>query len=118
MIGYTLDLSATQANLFLVIVALLVNVYAFIHANPQRRPIYAPTMVLCAVYIGSYLVLLGDFPERILEWSRIMRGVSLVAWVTVWIIPPLFDVKVHQERKAASDRLVTEVEERLKDAPV
>lgn len=32
----------------------------------------------------SYLAI---FPDSILTWSQTMRGVSLLAWPIVWIIP-------------------------------
>lgn len=115
MLAYTLDLAVAQLNAVLAAVVMVVNVYAAREGNPSRRWLYVMSSVLAGIYVGSYAVLLADFPSRILAWSRIMRGVSLAVWVVVWIVPPLFDVRRYKKNRAVSERLVAGVLERLKD---
>lgn len=111
----TLDLFVAHVNLFLAIGALGANVYAIRYGHPFRRPMHASGAALCVIYIVSYVILLGDFPQRILAWSRIMRGVSVVAWCIVWIAPPIMDVYLQRRTGKVADRLQSEVARRLGD---
>ena len=110
-----IDLGIVWANIVVIVVALCANGWALTHASPSRRPVYGTTIALCVIYLVSYGVLLGDFPQRVVTWSRVMRGVSLVAWVVVWTIPALYDVKLYRERRNAVEQLIATTDERLKD---
>lgn len=93
------DLAVIHANAALVTVALVACLYAYHRGNPRERWLRAAQIVTCAVYVISYLYLTLDYLERVVAWSRVMRGVSLVAWIVVWIAPPILDVQLTKKRQ-------------------
>ena len=114
--SYTLDLFVAQVNLLCIVVAFGVNWWAIKRSPPQKRPIRAMITCLCGLYVVAYIWLLSEFPERILMWSRYMRGVSIVVWGVVWIAPAIMDVRIYRARQSDAQRLADGVAERLKDA--
>jgi hypothetical protein len=115
MLSTTLDLGVAQADAFLSGLALITCAYAAVFANPKRRVRYAATASLCLIYVIGYVFLLLDFPPRVVEWSRYMRGVSLVSWVLVWMWPAIQDVRIYRSAKRSAKDLQAKVNERLGD---
>lgn len=73
-------------NAILAAVACVVNLRALPHNSPTWRNVHVSIAALAAVYVGGYLYL-AIWPENLLTWSQTMRGVSMLAWPVVWIIP-------------------------------
>lgn len=113
--SYTLDLAVIQANAVLAAVALLTSIYAAIHASPAKRPYYAAVATLALVYTVSHILLLGDFPARLVLWGQIMRGVAMVVWILVWIIPSILDVQEERRKRKLVTALVEAVTRKLGD---
>jgi hypothetical protein len=97
------DVIIIYANMSLAFIALLVNIWASREDHPFMRPIRAGTAALLAVYVLGYFWLLtsGD----VIAWSRIMRGVSMVAWPVAWTIPKIASVYVYRKEMRALEVL-------------
>ena len=68
--------------------AALANVIGAIHSCGNVRSACVARATLAAGYSVSYAWLFVHEHSR-LHWSYVMSGVALVAWVVVWIAPPL-----------------------------
>lgn len=86
--GVTLDLAVMWANLIAAVAAVVVNLWCFRHSRWEHRWVRPMIAAIAAVFVVSYVWVLLDFPERVLEWSRVMRGASLFAWLFVWSAVP------------------------------
>lgn len=87
--------------------AIFANLYAARHDDPRMRPVRAGVAVVAVLYQLGYWWVMETGSVDI--WSKVMRGVSIWAWVVVWSIPPLWsvhirrqDVKTIQEKKVSS----------------
>ena len=80
-----------------------VNIWAGYHGIPRFRKSHFLICGIAGLYALFYLYLIV-FEPPYLEWSFPLRGVSLLAWVIVWIAPAIISVKSWQE-----------VEERLQE---
>jgi hypothetical protein len=102
-------------NLVCVVVAFAVNVWAAKVGIIRLRTVHAAIATVCIIYVFGYVWLLGwlgvfglDAPSAE-AWSSVFRGISLVAWVAVWIAPAA--VSVHLSRE-----LLRAIEQRQKGA--
>lgn len=95
-------------NLVCVLVSVVANVWAARVGLLRCRTAHAAIAAVSGIYVVGYLWLLsGDVTGE--AWSSVFRGISLVAWVVVWIIPALLSVKFSRELHRA-------IEERHKEA--
>lgn len=62
----------------------------------EFRWIHRTIGILAAAYGVGYLAVLFGFMDR-LAWSRFFTGVSLFAWVIVWIYPPILARRVARD---------------------
>lgn len=53
---------------------------------------------LAFLYVGAYTWLLFN-PEHRLGWSHVMAGVSIPAWIIVWIVPNITHMFGNQRRR-------------------
>jgi hypothetical protein len=60
------------------------------------RTVHAAISTVSILYVAGYLWLLfGDVdPAR---WSSTLRGLSLVSWVVVWVMPAAMSVQMNRE---------------------
>lgn len=86
--GVTLDLAVMWANLIAAVAAVVVNLWCFRHSRWEHRWVRPMIAAIAAVFVASYVWVLLDFPDRVLGWSRVMRGASLFAWLFVWSVVP------------------------------
>ena len=66
--------------------AAVMNITAAVQGNQFRRGVCAMRGLLATIYAVAYVWLLFH-PARRLEWSRAMTGVSVTAWLLVWVYP-------------------------------
>lgn len=82
------------------LISLVVNCWAARTGLVVFRTAHAAITAISAIYVAGYLwLLLGDVGPA--EWSSVMRGFSLVAWVAVWIVPAVISVRVTRALHAA-----------------
>lgn len=61
----------------------------------RLRALSAASATLAAMYVGAYVWLLVD-PD-VVHWSQIMRGVSIVVWPLIWILPGVTAVRARND---------------------
>ena len=83
------DETIVWLNAAFAFVACAANVRAAARCSTVwTRAMHATIAALAAGYVASYVALeLGDLDPA--AWSSLMRGVSLVAWLSVWTVPAL-----------------------------
>ena len=62
----------------------------------EFRWVHRTIGILAAAYSVGYLSVLLGYVDR-LTWSRLFIGVSLFAWMVVWIYPPILARRVANE---------------------
>lgn len=67
-------------------VAAAVNAWCASVVASRTAPLRWTIAALASIYVAAYAVLLL-VPSISGEWSRVMRGVSLVVWPLVWTWP-------------------------------
>jgi hypothetical protein len=92
-------------NLVCVAVAVAVNWWAARSGLLRLRTIHAAIAAIAGVYVAGYLWLLGlipflDAPDPA-RWSSVLRGLSLVAWVVVWVAPAVLSIRTTRELHTA-----------------
>lgn len=80
------DRAVVIVNSLLAFASMCANAQAIRGSSPTWRSVHAAIAALAAVYAVAYAYL-AVWPHAILTWSQTMRGVSLLAWPLVWIIP-------------------------------
>ena len=90
-------------NSALAAVAFVVNAYAAKDAGPPWKAIRSAVATLAVVYSLGYLWLF-IYPDKILGWSSVFRGISPLSRPIVWIIPAIVmrrtQKRVHQAIKS------------------
>ena len=70
----------------------------------KLRPGHAAVATVSLIYVAGYVWLILGTPTSG-EWSSVMRGFSLVAWVVVWIVPAWVSLALARElRRAIKER--------------
>ena len=107
-------------NLVSVAVSVVVNWWAARSGLFRFRTVHAAIAAVSCLYVVGYLWLLGglsfvglDAPT-VPQWSSVLRGFSLVAWLVVWICPACMSIQMNRELHGAiRDRLDGEKSDRL-----
>lgn len=88
MSGY--EQLVTALNMVGAMCAVTANAWAARRGLYRLRPLRWAIVAYSVVYVVAYwwLLMNGD----VLPWSRIMRGVSIVAWPLVWCAPAIVGV--------------------------
>ena len=86
-------------NALLALTATVIN----LHASKKVVGEWRGVRVSIAAVATAYVLVM--FPEEIIVWSKVMRGVSLLAWPVVWIHPA-----VVQRRSVKRTREILEKE--------
>lgn len=90
---------------------------AYKEGLPSMRNVFKLVFSLASLYLFSYLLLLIlDLP--FLNWSAIMRGVSVVVWPVVWAGPAMISVLQQREDRKQLKILRQQFMERLGDDDV
>lgn len=109
--GLQLAIDITSGSLALA--SAIIATAAARHGLPSWRPYHAAVAVLSLLYLAGYIWLIG-FAPTVSIWSGRMRGVGLVAWPVVWMVPSILSmrsfVKLHRLDKLVKsyDDLLTE----------
>lgn len=114
MLGATLSLTDTVVawlNVTMVTASIIVNWYAFYKGIPGLRMVHAAIAMLSTFYVLGYIWLLS-FVHDVSTWSSAMRGLSVLAWLIVWIAPALQSIKIWRNMRTAVLREVSEACER------
>ena len=70
----------------------------------KLRPGHAAVSVMSLVYVAGYCWLLFGNPTSA-QWSSVMRGFSLTAWIVVWLAPAWVSLRIARElQRALKDR--------------
>lgn len=82
------------------VVSVVVNWWAARSGLLRFRTVHAAIATISVLYVAGYVWLLfGNVdPAR---WSSTLRGLSIVAWVVVWICPACMSIKATRELHAA-----------------
>ncbi len=102
-----LDQWIAVLNLLLVGVSVVFNWWAARSGLFRFRTVHAAIAAVSAMYVVLYLWLLGWLSPIGLSaplvpvWSSVGRGISLVAWVVVWICPACMSMRATRELHAA-----------------
>lgn len=85
------------------LVSVVANWWAARSGLFRFRTVHAAIATISVLYVAGYVWLLfGNVdPAR---WSSTLRGLSLVAWVVVWICPACMSIKATRELHAAIER--------------
>ncbi len=94
----SLDAAIIAITVVLAAIAVGVNLSAARHGPYPLRAMAAARSALACFYVAGYIWLLAH-QERRVTWSKMMTGVSLVAWVVVWILPALVATKAGRPAK-------------------
>ena len=97
------DMFVVWANVGLSAIATVALLMASFRSFPELRASRAAAGVLAAIYCGSFIWLAFNY-ERSKEWSQLMRPVALLAWVIVWILPPISSMRLFARLAAAAKR--------------
>lgn len=105
------DETIIAANAVLAGAACGFNAVTAVRCALVGRIVHSTIAVLAAGYVTAYVILLAT-DVAVAHWSSVMRGVSLVAWVVVWVgpawlrlrsnIPARFAAAVERELSKAS----------------
>ena len=87
-------------NLVGVTVSVVVNWWAGRHGLFRFRPVHSTVAALSLLYVAGYAWLLLTDVE-VARWSSVLRGLSLLAWVVVWIAPAVVSLRASKELHAA-----------------
>jgi hypothetical protein len=94
-------------NLGCVVVSVVANWWAARSGLFRFRTVHAAIATVSALYVVLYLWLLGWLSPIGLSaplvpvWSSVGRGISLVAWIVVWICPACMSIRATRELHAA-----------------
>lgn len=80
------DRFVVALNGVLALVAALANLHSARGATGDWRRVRVSIAAVATAYVLGYAYL-AMFPDEIITWSKVMRGVSLLAWPIVWIHP-------------------------------
>ena len=103
MLGATLSLTDTVIawfNMLMVTVSVVVNWSAYRRGVPGLRAAHLAVSVISVFYVLGYVWLL-TFAHDVANWSSAMRGLSLIAWVVVWIMPAVLSTRMWGKMKRA-----------------
>ena len=98
----TLNLAIAWANLLGAAVAAVLQFCATRRGAMHVRWWHAMTASMGLVYIVGYIWLLFDLDDP-RQWSQVMRGVAVVAWVAVWWAPALLSLHMRRKEIAATE---------------
>lgn len=106
-----LDTAIFAANVVLAFTAAAVHMWAAVHVpfTKDRRRHQGIGLLALLYGCGYVTVLTGWVP--ILSWSSFFRGVSLVAWVLVWIVPAMASVRTWRAASAGAAEFVAHAKE-------
>ncbi len=83
---------ALALNLVLAVATIGVGIWAIRRGDPRMWPLLGAKCGLGAVYVLGYIWVLRTGDD--LAWSRLFRGVSLVAWPLAWMGESILHTKL------------------------
>ena len=93
-------------NALLALGATIANLLSSREATGEWRGVRVSIAAVATAYVIGYTYL-AMFPEEIIVWSKVMRGVSLLAWPVVWIHPAVVQ---HRSMKRTKEILEKELD--------
>ena len=108
-----IDLAVMAASCALAGVAFGANSWAAYTATGAWRFVHTAIAGMAALYSGAYLIVVGTDVD-LQDWTQVIRGVSLWAWLIVWILPAIVRIRTTPKIRAElAERFVAEVEKAL-----
>lgn len=106
----TLDTAVFAINAAGALAAVVVNLVAAGRGGlTALRRLHVATAVLAAIYVAGYAwVLFGE--PGIEQWSSVMRGVSIAAWVIVWVGPGVVSIRLNRRLHSAVQARLEQME--------
>ena len=71
----------------------------------EFRWVHRTIGLLAAFYCVGYLAVLTGVVDR-LEWSRFFAGVSMFAWLIVWVYPPLLARRISHKIVTQTNKIL------------
>ena len=107
-------------NVVCVSMSVIVNWWAARSGLFRFRTVHAAIAAVSGLYVVGYLWLLGALPgvdaPSVPQWSSVLRGFAIIAWLVVWITPAVMSVRMNRDlHSAIRDRLNGEMSDRLDD---
>ena len=102
------DLSIAWLNALMALMACSAHTWAAVVVPLRRERLYHEVVALLSFgYALAYGFLAsGVIPP--IDWSPFMRGVSLLAWPLVWVVPAIREVVVWREHRKATEFILAE----------
>lgn len=93
--------------------AAFVNAARLTFTAPRRtRPLFAALTALAAFYVAAYVFLLtGPWPQS--QWTKAIRGASLIVWGFVWTYLPSRLAYLYRKSNAKTAQMVPHAVETL-----
>jgi len=107
-------------NVVCVSLSVIVNWWAARSGLFRFRTVHAAIAAVSGLYVVGYLWLLGALPgvdaPSVPQWSSVLRGFAIIAWLVVWITPAAMSVRMNRDlHHAIRGRLDGEMSDRLDD---
>lgn len=99
----------TIFNILGAVTAFAVNVWAATNVGGRIRAMFRGIATLALLYVGAYTWLLFN-PDRVEQWSDVIRPIGVASWVLAWCLEPIV-ITVDYRMKARriledSDRII------------
>ena len=78
------------------------NIVVSLRSAKWGRIVHGAIAALALGYVCSYVLLLAT-DVAVKDWSSVMRGVSLIAWLVVWIGPAFLRLRSNIPEKFAAE---------------
>ena len=107
-------------NVVCVSMSVIVNWWAARSGLFRFRTVHAAIAAVSGLYVVGYLWLFGLLPgvdaPSVPQWSSVLRGFAIIAWLVVWIAPAAMSVRMNRDlHHAIRGRLDGEMSDRLDD---
>ena len=109
-------------NVICVSLSVIVNWWAARSGLLRFRTVHAAIAAVSGLYVVGYLWLLGALnvigvaAPSVPQWSSVLRGFAIIAWLVVWITPAVMSVRMNRDlHHAIRGRLDGEMSDRLDD---
>ena len=107
-------------NVVCVSMSVIVNWWAARSGLFRFRTVHAAIAAVSGLYVVGYLWLFGALPgvdaPSVPQWSSVLRGFAIIAWLVVWITPAVMSVRMNRDlHHAIRGRLDGEMSDRLDD---
>jgi len=102
--GLTFAMWVIAVTVCLAATAAVLNFFAALHGPLALRVMCGMRAVIAGLYVPAYVWLLWN-PTKRAVWSETVAGLSLIAWIVVWIMPAVLALRMEQRAAAVAEKL-------------